>query len=273
MYPVKLAVKYDMIRMQGHGRRQVRADQAAGLRRRGDEQPRRDRSRRSRAGTRQDRHRDPRRRRFDPLAKATLGPRPRGARPKGMAGLKTAIDDCKLYGGTTVLLVPGKVSNKETENFDQVWERSTAEIKKAIPLADEAGREDRHRSRLERLHHQARAARRSTSISSRRRPWAPTSIAATCCATACRRPSGSASSASGCSSSTSRDLITAATRTKRRKNRPGWRSARGRRLARGAQGPRRSRLPRLGHGRSRRRRREGAQGHPGRMRRVFTLPG
>jgi len=60
-------------------------------------------------------------------------------RAEGMTGLKTAIDDCNRYGGTTVLLVPGRVSNKETENFDQVWERSTAEIKKAIPLADQAG--------------------------------------------------------------------------------------------------------------------------------------
>jgi hexulose-6-phosphate isomerase len=60
-------------------------------------------------------------------------------RAESLAGLKTAINDCKYYGGTTALLVPGKVSNKETENFDQVWERSTAEVKKAIPLADEAG--------------------------------------------------------------------------------------------------------------------------------------
>lgn len=60
-------------------------------------------------------------------------------RAEGLAGLMTAIKDCKHYGGTTVLLVPGKVSNKETENFEQVWERSTAEVKKAIPLADELG--------------------------------------------------------------------------------------------------------------------------------------
>lgn len=60
-------------------------------------------------------------------------------RAKGLEGLKTAIRDCKYFGGTTVLLVPGKVSNAETENFDQVWERSTEQVKQAIPLADENG--------------------------------------------------------------------------------------------------------------------------------------
>ena len=60
-------------------------------------------------------------------------------RAEGQAGLQTAIKDCKHYGGTTVLLVPGRVSNQETENFEQVWERSTAEVKKAIPLADKLG--------------------------------------------------------------------------------------------------------------------------------------
>jgi L-ribulose-5-phosphate 3-epimerase len=60
-------------------------------------------------------------------------------RAEGLEGLKTAIRDCHQYGGTTVLLVPGKVSNKETENFDQVWERSTAETKKVLPMADELG--------------------------------------------------------------------------------------------------------------------------------------
>jgi hexulose-6-phosphate isomerase len=60
-------------------------------------------------------------------------------RAKGLEGLRTAIKDCKHYGGTTVLLVPGRVSDPETENFEQVWERSTAEVRKAIPLADELG--------------------------------------------------------------------------------------------------------------------------------------
>jgi len=60
-------------------------------------------------------------------------------RAAGLEGLKTAIADCKFYGGTTVLLVPGKVTNKETENYEQVYARSQEEIRKVLPLADKAG--------------------------------------------------------------------------------------------------------------------------------------
>jgi L-ribulose-5-phosphate 3-epimerase len=60
-------------------------------------------------------------------------------RAKGLEGLKTALRDSKHLGGDTVLLVPGAVKNPENENFDQVWERSIAEIKKALPLAEELG--------------------------------------------------------------------------------------------------------------------------------------
>jgi len=57
----------------------------------------------------------------------------------GLKALKTAIDDCKFYGATTVLLVPGKVSNEKTENYQQCWDRSAAEVRKAIPWAKDAG--------------------------------------------------------------------------------------------------------------------------------------
>src|SRR5438034_2108866 len=40
-------------------------------------------------------------------------------RAEGLVALKTAIADAKTYGSTSILLVPGKVTNKETENFDQ----------------------------------------------------------------------------------------------------------------------------------------------------------
>jgi hexulose-6-phosphate isomerase len=53
--------------------------------------------------------------------------------------LRTALKDCKLYGGTTVLLVPGKVSNKETENYEQCYSRSQEEVRKVLPQADELG--------------------------------------------------------------------------------------------------------------------------------------
>ena len=55
-------------------------------------------------------------------------------REEGLEGLKTAIRASKAYGGTSVLLVPG-VCNQEA-NYEQAWERSIPEIKKALPLAD-----------------------------------------------------------------------------------------------------------------------------------------
>lgn len=60
-------------------------------------------------------------------------------RAKGLAALKTALNDSKLYGADTCLLVPGAVRDKQNENFDQCWERSTAEIKKVLPLAEQLG--------------------------------------------------------------------------------------------------------------------------------------
>jgi hexulose-6-phosphate isomerase len=60
-------------------------------------------------------------------------------RAKGLKGLTTALEDAKVYGADTVLLVPGKVSNADTENFEQVWSRSQAEVRKALPLAEKLG--------------------------------------------------------------------------------------------------------------------------------------
>lgn len=58
-------------------------------------------------------------------------------RAKGVAGLQTAIRDCKAYGGDTVLLVPAVV-NKQV-SYDDAYHRSQAEIRKALPLAEELG--------------------------------------------------------------------------------------------------------------------------------------
>jgi len=58
-------------------------------------------------------------------------------RERGLEALRTALKDAKFYGATTVLLVPGKVG--KDASFDEVWARSQAEIRKAIPLADEMG--------------------------------------------------------------------------------------------------------------------------------------
>ena len=60
-------------------------------------------------------------------------------RARGLEGLKTALRDAKFYGATTVLLVPGKVADPEKENYEQVYERSQAQIRKAIPLAEDVG--------------------------------------------------------------------------------------------------------------------------------------
>jgi L-ribulose-5-phosphate 3-epimerase len=69
--------------------------------------------------------------------KDTLSDPDPAVRERGLEGLKTALRDAKVYGGTTALLVPGKVTKEIT--YDDVWSRSQDEIKKAIPLADELG--------------------------------------------------------------------------------------------------------------------------------------
>jgi hexulose-6-phosphate isomerase len=60
-------------------------------------------------------------------------------RAQGLEALRGALKDAKAYGATTVLLVPGAVRDKEKENFDQVWQRSQEEVRKAIPQAKELG--------------------------------------------------------------------------------------------------------------------------------------
>src|SRR5687767_13410515 len=60
-------------------------------------------------------------------------------REKGLQGLLTAIKDAHAYGAETCLLVPGAVRDKEKENFEQCWERSTEQVKKAIPTAEKLG--------------------------------------------------------------------------------------------------------------------------------------
>ena len=60
-------------------------------------------------------------------------------RARGLEGLQQAIKDAHLVGGSAVLLVPGKVTSKENENQQQVWDRSIDEIRKALPLASRLG--------------------------------------------------------------------------------------------------------------------------------------
>jgi L-ribulose-5-phosphate 3-epimerase len=56
-------------------------------------------------------------------------------RQKGLEGLEQALRDAHRYGATSVLLVPGVVTKDVT--YDQAYERSQTEIRKALPLAEE----------------------------------------------------------------------------------------------------------------------------------------
>ena len=58
-------------------------------------------------------------------------------RDKGLEGLKHSLRDAKRYGANSVLLVPGVV-NKQA-SFEECWQRSIEQIRKAIPLAEELG--------------------------------------------------------------------------------------------------------------------------------------
>jgi len=56
-------------------------------------------------------------------------------REEGVAALKVSLEDAKAYGADTVLLVPGRVTDKVT--YDECWKRTIEEIKKVIPLAEQ----------------------------------------------------------------------------------------------------------------------------------------
>lgn len=69
--------------------------------------------------------------------KDTLSDPDEKVRAKGLAALKVALEDAKVYGADTALLVPGVVNKNVT--YEQCWERSSAEVRKAIPTADKLG--------------------------------------------------------------------------------------------------------------------------------------
>jgi hexulose-6-phosphate isomerase len=47
-------------------------------------------------------------------------------REKGVEALKVTMEDAKIYGADTILLVPGRVGEKV--GYDECWDRSVAEI-------------------------------------------------------------------------------------------------------------------------------------------------
>jgi hexulose-6-phosphate isomerase len=67
----------------------------------------------------------------------TLSDPRQDVRDAALAALEQALRDCKELGGTSVLLVPGVV-NAEV-SYDQCYQRSQEQIRKAIPLAERLG--------------------------------------------------------------------------------------------------------------------------------------
>lgn len=55
-------------------------------------------------------------------------------REEGVDALKVALEDASIFGADAVLLVPGRVT--DTVSYDECWNRSVEEIKKAIPTAE-----------------------------------------------------------------------------------------------------------------------------------------
>jgi len=58
-------------------------------------------------------------------------------RRRGREALGRALDDCKRFGGTTVLLVPAVVNGQVS--YADAWQRSRAEISEALPQAEALG--------------------------------------------------------------------------------------------------------------------------------------
>ncbi|MFN0074902.1 MAG: sugar phosphate isomerase/epimerase family protein [Prosthecobacter sp.] len=69
--------------------------------------------------------------------KQTLTHNDPAVREQGLQGVLQTLRDAKAYGTDSILVVPG-VCNEEVP-YDLAWERSIAEIKKAVPLAKELG--------------------------------------------------------------------------------------------------------------------------------------
>jgi hexulose-6-phosphate isomerase len=59
------------------------------------------------------------------------------ARARGLKALEGALRDANKVGASTMLLVPGVVD--KTVTYEQCWDRSQAEVRKALPLAEKLG--------------------------------------------------------------------------------------------------------------------------------------
>jgi L-ribulose-5-phosphate 3-epimerase len=67
----------------------------------------------------------------------TLSAPDEATRKLGLDGLLLSLHDAHAYGAGSVLLVPGVA--RDGVSYEQCWERSIVEIKKAIPVAKELG--------------------------------------------------------------------------------------------------------------------------------------
>src|SRR5688572_6819344 len=67
----------------------------------------------------------------------TLSAPDEATRKLGLDGLVHSLHDAHAYGAGSVLLVPGIA--RDGVSYEQCWERSIVEIKKAIPVAKELG--------------------------------------------------------------------------------------------------------------------------------------
>jgi hexulose-6-phosphate isomerase len=72
----------------------------------------------------------------DHWSKPLSDPNPK-VREQGLEALKQTLRDAKRYSASSVLLVPAVV-NKDI-SYDEAYTRSQAEIRKAVPLAEELG--------------------------------------------------------------------------------------------------------------------------------------
>ena len=69
--------------------------------------------------------------------KSQLSHRDPAIRAEGVRLVKQSLNDCKQYGGTTVLVIPGVVG--EETSYGDAYMRSQAEIKKLFPEVDKTG--------------------------------------------------------------------------------------------------------------------------------------
>ena len=67
----------------------------------------------------------------------TLSSPDEATRAKGLKALISGIEDAKFFGADTLLLVPGVVNKDAT--YEQCYERSQIEVKKALPIAEKLG--------------------------------------------------------------------------------------------------------------------------------------